>query len=311
MRVGYLLSSVTQYGKLLSPDAGPPIADEYGWTCCDASTASTELYDVIVVDNRHHCRQELESLWSLINRQPATLFILRVNDPFVFHASDPWYQFCASLLDRPRLHLLTPYQPTGILSHWLANSPGTQFVYAPFTYDRKLELTINHHQRLKRIGVSGNQRRDLYPLRFMIQRASKFRLSRSLFSTERLDHPGYPEKCGVPSHNLMGTSYLQWLSHFTAAFSDSTIYRVELLKFREIAYAGCAPIGDLPWSMFECPQSVFFEIFGLWDLFRFRPILRDPETTEAAAQGYRIFMRQHRCRTHWRSVVSKAISNLL
>jgi hypothetical protein len=311
MRVGYLLSSVAEYCKLLSPDAGPSIADEYDWPCCNPTTVAREDYDAVVIDNRHHSRQELEDLWSLISDHPGIIFLLRVNDPYVFHIHDPWYQFCTSLLGRQPIHFLTPYQPCGILSYWLANFPETQFVYAPFTYDYRQEIAVNHHERVRRIAVSGNQRRDLYPLRFSVQRASKFGFSRMLLRTERLNHPGYPEKSGLPSHQIIGAAYLQWLSRFTAAFTDSSIYRVEFLKFREIAYAGCAPIGDLPWSMFDCPKSVFFQYHSLLDLLRFQKILRDPVVTEEAALGYRAYMRHHRSRDQWRRKVFEAISRLI
>jgi hypothetical protein len=311
MKIAYLLSSVFPYDRLICTDAGPAIAEEYGWHSCTISSLANDSYDVIVIDNRHHNVAELESLRSYIVSHDKNFFLLRVNDPFVFHQSDPWYQFCASLLDATRVHFLSPYQPTGILSYWLSNSIHTQCVYAPYTYDATLETSCIHLRRHRRVAVSGNQRRDLYPKRFWVQKVSKFSLSNFVFRTQRLSHPGYPEKCGSPSHQIMGSAYVKWLSKYTAAFTDSSIYRIELLKYREIAYAGCAPIGDLPWSLFDCPSTAFFQFRTVVDLIRFRSVLSDPQATEVAAQHYREYMRTTRCRSFWRNKVSRSLACLL
>jgi hypothetical protein len=166
-------------------------------------------------------------------------------------------------------------------------------------------------RRIRRIAVSGNQRPDLYPLRCQVQRASKFSLSRFACRTDRLMHPGYPEKHGPPAHRIMGTDYLRWLSRYTAAFTDSSIYRIELLKYREIAYAGFAPIGDLPWSLFECPPPAFYEFRSLLDLFRYRDLLKDRQATQMAALAYPEFMRTVRSRHLWRARVSESLSQLI
>lgn len=310
MRIGYLLSSLFPYKRLISPDAGPAIAQEYGWIISKLPDLHRTAFAAVVIDNRHHNREELDTLRSHILSNSSRPILLRVNDPYFFHSADPWYQFCASLLDVEHVHFLTPYQPTGILSYWLSQSPAKRFIYAPFTYDTAQELPCNHRQRIQRIAVSGNQRGDLYPLRFWIQRASKFRITRSLFRTERLNHPGYPEKTAT-AHQVVGSNFVQWLARHTAAFTDSSIYRIELLKYREIAYAGCVPVGDLPWSLFECPDSALMHYQSLADLLLYRKILKDVEVTQSAAMIYRSFLRQHRCRHYWRLKVAEAIAHLI
>lgn len=311
MKIGYLLSDTFPYHKLICSDAGPAVAEEYDWCICSHLNLLCSPFDAIVVDNRHHQPCELSTLRLQLKAARHRLILLRVNDPFLFHRSDPWYQFCASLLDQPNIHLLTPYEPTGIVGHWLAQYPSKQFVFAPFTYDQSAELTCDHAVRVRSLAVSGNQRRDLYPLRYGVQRASKFQISRSVLRLERLLHPGYPEKQVAPSHRIMGTSFVRWLSRFTAAFTDSTIYRIELLKYREIAYAGCAPVGDLPWSLFACPASAFLDYQSLFDLLRLRRSLNDPSSTEDVALAFRNFLRSERCRLNWRARVSAAIARLI
>lgn len=309
LKIGYLLSSQFPYHLLVSPDAGPAIAEEYSWWLTSITEIADEAFDAVVVDNRHHGFSELRRLWSSIIKQPKIHFILRVNDPYFFHRNDLWYKFCDALIDAPNIHLLSPYQSTGIVSQWLSCASKSRFIYAPFTYEVAQELKCSHTDRLRRMAVSGNQRRDLYPLRFWIQRASKFGFARTLLCTERLDHPGYPEK--VPAlHTITGSHYIKWLSNHRAAFTDSSIYRVELLKYREIAYAGCAPVGDLPWSLFDCPKQAFFHYRSLTDLARLRGILRDPDETQAVAVAYRRFLRELRCRTLWREKVTQVIASL-
>jgi hypothetical protein len=311
MTVAYLLSDVFPYHKLLTSDAGPAIASEYDWPKCYANDTSFQLYPIIVVDNRHHDKQELVRLAQMIRAEPRKTFVLRVNDPCVFHVQDHWYQFCREHVDSDRVHFLSPYQSTGILSFWLSCSAKSRFVYAPFTYDISCEIEIDHAKRIPRVAVTGNQRRDLYPLRFQLQRASKFRLISSIFGIERLIHPGYPEKIPTPLHQITGSAYLRWLSKFRAAFTDSSAYRIELLKYREIAYAGSAPLGDLPWSLFECPDAAFFHYRSLLDLFKIRSFVVDSQATQAVAMSYRNFIRKLRCRNFWRHQVSEALAALI
>lgn len=311
MRVGYLLSDIFPYNKLLCDDAGPAIANEYGWTACTADNVTSHNLDCVVVDNRHHTATDHERLRSFLSSNTASLILLRINDPYIFHKNDGWYKFCSELLDSPRIHLLTPYQPTGLVSHWLSLCTRTQFVYAPFTYDSDRESPIQHRDRNRLVAISGNQRKDLYPLRHKIQRASRLPFSRLLGQIIRLPHPGYPEKVLRQFHSITGSSYLRWLAQFTAAFVDSSVYRVELLKYREIAYAGCAPIGDLPWSLNECPSEAFFEFRSLLDLIGFRSILSDCSASQHAAIAYRSFMRATRCRETWRANVAASIARLI
>jgi hypothetical protein len=311
MNVAYLLSDIFPYSKLVCSDAGPSVALEYGWTSIYLRDFFSGVYDVIVVDNRHHQDHELSILASFIKQRPASLILLRVNDPFIFHASDGWYRFCVEMLDHPFVHLLGPYQPTGLVSYWLSMSRNTCFIYAPFTYDSHLEFPIDHSQRESLIAVSGNQRRDLYPLRFQFQRSCKLPASKILLRLRRLNHPGYPEKIAVPRHLIIGTSYVKWLSQFVAAFVDSTIYRIELLKYREIAYAGCAPIGDLPWSLYDCNEASFINIKSIFDLLYVRPIISNPIRSQETAFAFRKFMRSCRDRGIWRSNVFDSISALV
>jgi hypothetical protein len=311
VKICYLLSKVFPYHKLICDDAGPAIAAEYDWPCCTIGSDCALASDVIVVDNRHHVYDELLDLSAIISQFRDQLFLLRVNDPYIFHRADPWYQFCADHAACKNVHFLTPYQPTGLLSHWLSITPKLQFIFAPFTYDKSCEVEINYENKLRRVALSGNQRRDLYPLRYQLHLASKLSVFRNLFRISVLKHPGYPEKIEAPAHSIMRSFYVEWLSQFAAGFVDSSIYRIELLKYRELAYAGCAPLGDLPWALYDCPRSAFLEFEGIQDLFRLRPFLQDFSAVAARAISYRDFMRITRCRSQWRMRVNDDIGDLL
>jgi len=311
MRVGYLLSKLFPYTKLLSADAGPAIASEYGWTPCTTTTAAFGNFDCLVIDNRHHTHQDIIDLASFLDDRPVRAVFLRVNDPCMFHKNDRWYRFCVEQIDRPGIHFLTPYEPTGLLSHWLSISQRTHFVFTPFTYDHTAELPLAHDARRKLVAVSGRQRRDLYPRRYLVQQASKIPTSNLLLKLHLLRHPGYPEKIDSPSHSISGSAFIQWLSHHRSAFIDSSIYRVELLKYREAAYAGCAPFGDLPWSLHECPDDAFYQFQSFLDLIKFRAVINDSNASEAVATAYRSFMRVTRCRSTWRRLVASALARLI
>jgi hypothetical protein len=172
-------------------------------------------------------------------------------------------------------------------------------------------LVFGHDARRKLVAVSGRQRRDLYPRRYLVQQASKIPTSNLLLKLHLLRHPGYPEKIDSPSHAISGSAFIQWLSHHRSAFIDSSIYRVELLKYREAAYAGCAPFGDLPWSLHECPDDAFYQFQSFLDLIKFRAIINDSNASEAVATAYRSFMRVTRCRSTWRRLVASALARLI
>jgi hypothetical protein len=311
MRVGYLLSNYFPYASLLCADAGPAIAYEYDWTPCTIATAAIGNFDCLVIDNRHHTHQDIINLVSFLDSRRVSPVFLRVNDPSIFHKNDRWYRFCVEQTDRPGIHFLTPYEPTGLLSHWLSISQRTNFVYAPFTYDTTAELPIAHADRRRLVAVSGRQRRDLYPRRFLVQQASKLPASNFLLKLHLLRHPGYPEKIDKSSHAISGSAFIQWLSHHRSAFIDSSIYRVELLKYREAAYAGCAPFGDLPWSLHECPDDAFYQFQSFFDLIKFRAVINDSQASEAVATAFRRFMRFTRCRTTWRRIVASSLARLI
>lgn len=310
MRVGYLLSDLFPYDKLICADAGPEVADEYGWSALSVNSEELRSCDIVIVDNRHHDIQELHQLREVLLGLDRVKVVLRVNDPYFFHENDPWYRFCDELIKESRAILLTPYQPTGLLSHWLSMSPSLRFVYAPFTYDESSELDISFVSRDSAIALSGNQRRDLYPLRYRLKLVSKLPWSGCFLSIKSLPHPGYPEKIAAAAHEIIREKYVQWLSRFRVAFVDSSLYRLEFLKYREIAYAGCAAIGDLPWSLAECPDNAFLVIGKSLDLVRVRSLLCDPEAACSAANRFRVFMRSYRSRRDWRSRVRHSLESV-
>ena len=290
----YLLSSILNYGKLLSSDAGPAVALEYCWIPVDITTLNPDIHNLVIIDNRHHDPSELRQLSEFINKHPSTIFVLRVVDPYFHHSSDPWYIFCRELVGKPNIHFIGPYNLTGILRDWLSSSIINTYIHAPYTYDQKHELPINHSERLHCVALSGAIRKNIYPLRHQAYLLAKFYPIARLAKIKRLIHPGYPEKSGSLLHMTVGKSYLDWLSKFTLGFTDSSIYRIELLKYREMAYAGCAPIGDLPWSLHDCPKSGFIHHDNL---SRLLTVARSSsEWTESIACSFREYLRVKRPR---------------
>ena len=54
---------------------------------------------------------------------------------------------------------------------------------------------------------------------------------------------------------MVGDAYIKELSRYRYAAVCSSRLRLEFLKYREIAYAGCVPIGDLPGTLSDCPSE--------------------------------------------------------
>lgn len=305
----FLLSSCFDYESLICGDAGPAVADEYGWRLVRTIGSEVNHFDVVIVDNRHHDASELRLLRELIRQSVHQIFILRVVDPFLHHRSDPWYQFCHECLDEPNCHYLTPYTLTGITALWQSVRPCKQFIIAPYTYDSKQELDLAHDRRIRGMIISGANSRNLYPIRYQAQRIASV-LPSAISGLSLLKHPGYSDIGQSRGHNVTGDSFTQLLSNYTAAFGCSTSYRIELMKYREIAYAGCIPVGDLPYSLVECPPVAALPWRRNWLALTHLIRRFSAGESEAMARSYRQFFRMHREQLLLRERVNTQIREL-
>ena len=306
MKVAYLLSSVFDYSKLIAPDAGPEFAEDYGWETITFGDLNEVNADVIIVDQRH-TSEELDLLLRSASCH-RKVFVYRIVDPFwPFHRDHPYYRLLDSLLDHPRVHFMLTYQPSGITALYWGRCRRSRFILAPYVYNSLSELPLDHAKRFHKVALSGSIDRWVYPVRYQMNRIS--RLPPLRFMTDRLVHPCFSD-IGTPMrHKKIGNEYLQWLSGYKFAFLCSSRSRLEFLKYREIAYAGCVPVGDLPATLLDCPRDAFFHYRRNW-LAMSRDILTCSDT-ERFAHNWRAFLKDRRDIEKMRREVNQQLSELM
>ena len=294
-KVAYLVSSCLDYDLLICGDAGPSVAHEYGWSLARREDLDLHRFDAVIIDNRHHDATELIRLRALILDRPSQLFLLRVVDPCLHHQRDNWYIFLREMLDRPNVHFITPYTLTGFSALLSSLNPRKWFIHSPYTYDCGQELPIEHISRRSGILVSGARSSIMYPIRFGAQRIAAA-LPSSITGFYLLGHPGYLDISQKRKHNTIGKSFTKYIAGYTAAFSCSSTYRMELMKFREIAYAGCIPVGDLPFSLVDCALNAHLPWRRNW--IALGQLVRKlcAEESEFRARSFRRFFREKRDR---------------
>ena len=246
----FILSDNFDYGDYMPDDAGPRFAEMYGWKSVRLSQCSFVDENIFVVDcylDGHEC----EMLRQVIARNPTIKFF--------FHTVDPWPHirgtavFNLLLRNHEYLNVFisSPYLPTESTA-LLFSKMGDRVVFTPYLYDRRKEIPLSDNVRKKVIIVSGNIGLPDYPVRNSINNS---RIFNPLFwcKIKRLPHSGY--NFSKPNHAMVGDAYIKELSRYRYAAVCSSRLRLEFLKYREIAYAGCVPIGDLPGTLSDCPSE--------------------------------------------------------
>lgn len=305
MKILYLISSIFDYSKLISGDAGPSFASDYGLEAITLASEELESADYLIVDNRFDPREFADLAKHVKQTRATTLF--KVVDPYYQHRDADWYRFVEELIDRPRVHLALTYTQSELTALYLSRAERTTGVFMPYVYDEAMELPINHAGRMQRIALSGSMEPNLYPLR-----ARMALLSRAFppfwFLTHRLDHPGYPDIGQAARHGIVGHRYIEWLASHKFAFVCSSRWRLEFQKYREVAYAGCVPVGDMPYTLLDCPQNA--HIAFRYNTFRLTRQLLAAGDTEAAARAYREYLRERRGGTKMRKRLLQQLARL-
>jgi hypothetical protein len=302
-----VLSAKFDYNRLIAEDAGPSFADDYGWRATTLAGLRDTPCEIAIVDHRF-CFEEIPELRTSINRG-LTIFVLRLVDPFWEYAQDHWwYRFVSEVLDQPRCHVMLSYQPAEITALFFARARRSQFVFAPYVYRPERERSIDHENRSRALLISGASNRATYPLRWRIRRdATVWPLLR--LSSQTLAHPGYPDLTGNElRHQIIGDAYLNRLARFRFAAVCSSRCRLEFLKYREFAYAGVVPVGDMPAPLLDCPADAWLP----WRR-NFVALARQIKTmpdTAARAHNFRKFMRARRNVDEMRARVAEQLARL-
>jgi hypothetical protein len=307
LRVCYLLSANFDYDRLIAGDAGPSFADDYGWRTRTLAGLHDMQCEIAIVDHRV-CSEEISELRACIDRG-STIFVLRLVDPIWELARDHWwYRFVNEMLDHPRCHIMLNYQPAEITALFFARARRSQFVFAPFVYRRERERAIDHENRSRALLISGASNRAIYPLRSRIRRDARFwPLLR--VASRTLAHPGYADISGKERrHEIIGDAYIDRLAAFRFASVCSSRCRLELLKYREFAYAGVVPVGDMPATLLDCPADAWVP----WrrNFVALTEQIRTMSDTAQRAQNFRCFMRARREVVEMRARVSEQLARL-
>lgn len=307
MQTLYVVSSGFPYRALIARDAGPGFAADYQWQTVALEELRDHNPDVTVVDNRLRC-SDLDILKTCIAGSKS-IFVLKICDPYWEHAQHHfWYKFAAEMIDHERVHYLLNYQPAEITGLLWSKARRSRFIFAPYVYDASNEVLLQHETRQRALLFSGALSSSLYPLRAQMRRTARYYPPLRIV-TKTLPHPGYPDLSGrTAQHGIVGDAYLNYLSGFRFAAICSSRCRLEFLKYREFAYAGVVPVGNMPSTLLDCPTEAYLP----WrrNFIALTNTLLAMRDSEARAQKFRAFMRERRDAATMRQQVNHELARL-
>jgi hypothetical protein len=306
--VVYVVSDTFDYEATISPAAGPAFAKNYDWETKSLNACSANTADIYIIDNRFPT-DELRELSTFVHYicGLGKVVLLKMHDPFVEEQiRSPWFSFAWEMLDKPNFHYASVYSLAECVAALQAAAQKSVFVHMPYTYDSSNELSQNT-PRLNKIALSGSIGRK-YPLRQRFDFARRYNPFLGHW-VSHLKHPGYPD-IGLRGHPtaVVGDAYLEALAKHKYAFVCSSRCRIEFLKYREIAYAGCAPIGDVPCTF----QDIDLDAYIPWHSPRKLPDrIRPGDSWQNIAANFRRYMEAKRGKTVMKARIEARLKALL
>ena len=88
----------------------------------------------------------------------------------------------------------------------------------------------------------------------------------------------------------------------------SSVAKIEFLKYREFAYAGVVPVGDLPATYLDCPADAY--VPSRRNFIALTRQIKAVPDSEAMAARYRKFVRELRHVDKMRANVTAALASL-
>lgn len=175
-----------------------------------------------------------------------------------------YFAFVEEMLSSGKVGVALTYTPASATSYWFSRFPGLKMVHMPYVYRKEYELPIIHEERERKVLISGNRSKNYILRRKISNQISNFPPLRLM--SERLPHSGYD--ASAASTSVIGNAYIKYLSNFRFAVVCSSSFRLEFLKYREFAYAGVLPVGDLALSMDDFPDDCHYRwrrnLFIVW-----------------------------------------------
>jgi hypothetical protein len=241
MKFYYILSSEFDYNKLIWDGAGLGYARTMDWDPVEFLDFE-DKYDpegVYIFDARISLN-EIKKIPLILNKYNKSIFGFAVVDPGEYHIEDAFSRQAAFCARFSNTFLLLKYHPVALLN-FLSFLYPTRSIIIPFAYDKSREE--NREIRKNKIILSGKIS-SIYPEREWFEKRMKLPILS--FFMNKLKHPGYTDVGEKKQHSLIGSSYINFLSNYRFMFVSPSMYKVELLKYNECAYAGCIPVGFPP-----------------------------------------------------------------
>jgi hypothetical protein len=249
--IALVLSDVCDHSKSLVPDSGPAYGETMGLEMVQLKDADWSASRLWMIDLRL-VEEEFAVVERAIRRHPATTFLLRMVDPYWESATGKIntkvvFQHIAT----PNVGYVSGYQPeeaTALLAEACKVS-GKLFI-CPNAYDKRRELPLDDSwlKRPRKIAFAGAQNPELYLYRAFFRRKirSDFRWWGKVAT---LPHPGYADIGEKTTHGIKGDEFIAWMGSHQMCFLCPGRCHLEFIKYRECAYAGCAPVGAAPRTM--------------------------------------------------------------
>jgi len=257
LRIVYFHSDTHPYEKAIYPGVGPAFARPLGWETRPISGLDDGNFDAGIVDNRLEdgdVARLRRYLALAATGRPAIFF--RVSDPDMPDSSNPNTKFIFDCADIAGVHYATTYDPEGPFLAFTRRLKASRIVPLPYAYDSSREVDLPISGRSRRLFLSGNSSRGLYPLRHALRRNRRWSpLLRYL--VHDLKHPGYPEHGRPPRHDITHDRFVALAARFTHFFLCGSRFNVELMKYVECAYAGSVPVGLPANSLSIAAKSCF------------------------------------------------------
>jgi hypothetical protein len=247
----FVLSEVCNYERLIGQDCGPFYSKALGIDSVALNEASWSSATVWIIDTRL-TEQEISVVTAAIRAKPATRFLIYVVDPYWETAEKTdQLHFAFRCATFPNVGYLSPYQPEEVVN-FLADAGNARkaFFVSPYAYNRENEMHFEDTWTRRRRGVAltGIPNESVYPYRSFLHRKRRNDL-RLWGKVEVLQHPGYPDLGMTLAHDIVGDSFVQWLAGHESCYLCPSRCRLEFIKYRECAYAGCCPVGVMPRTM--------------------------------------------------------------
>lgn len=293
LRIIYFYSDTHAYEKAIYPGVGPAFARPLGWEVRPISALDGGDFDLGVVDNRLEEADvaRLERHLALPARSRPAIFF-RISDPDMPDSANPNVRFIFDCADLPGVHYATTYDPEGPFLVFTRRLNASGIARLPYAYDSSREVGAPLLGRSRRLFLSGNNSRELYPIRYALRRRRRWSpLLRYLIHD--LKHPGYPGQGKPQRHDITHDRFVALAARFTHFFLCGARFNVELMKYVECAYAGSVPVGVPANSLSAAAKRCFRpHTTRLRDLIS---DLREPISgLEGRAAAYREAMRELR-----------------